>query len=1171
MDADSDIIYDSEPDRNKRAETSTRPLHEISTRNHLRRTSDERPGLSSEGSTAELERTRGRRKQRTEKPQEILVLDSGSEEDHQASATSSKYFSKVNASPKRRRTRSPPVNVSPEGWPFSGEVRIGSRSPPLASRRASSRSLSTSYSAGASPELDIEPLHPIASTSKLSGPTKASSPFTSALDLLHSRPPPPEDPFDYSVTIEDSTEKPSRSKSTISTAPNPPTRPRSRSKQPTLPLGQTTSASSIEIIDTNEKKKGKKKERAKSREEEEEEQDEMSEDLPNPDAWAGQTSHRNDTKESKSQTKSKGKGKEEVVTQSQAVKRRKPWELLEAKVAASGSTKKRPTVRTSKTKKSAAKKEEEETRDSDEDDEDLQVVSSRSTSSTALKPCPSGRLSHLAPSSSSFTKRKSAKIKPQVEDSTLFDAPPPLILPSDERLKCLTHCPLCEFASSDSRARTSVDSWGSKSLATRQSHLRLCAKSHDYFSETVSHLVNQQILVLSVESEEKRLERDLEKSLFDRAIGKGEGTSGREVTVVGIESSGGSQEGDKEWFKDVKEVQEEVDSWRKKSKRGGIEERLAKVAKEIKLELERATKADMEGVATEVEDGEEEPMPRATGRLRPETELDRDEVSKRAKELLDLANGTQLTRKTVLILDEDTSMEGTKVDGQDQDISLAPPPPTQTFEDSTLANRCDHDGAINIVRPLKSSSPTSKGKSRSPLHELDLSFSSDEEVSLPRTTSLWKANAGTDEASLSRIVHSHSAPFGSPTSHSPFHRISSPFLPSPTTALNPHLSSLTLSSTSSPSSTSSLSSLPDPSNLLRRLGGSSRNLATSTVRNRSLSPTPRRRHRREASEILLDEEEADVELERDLGSGEPRRQGRAEVEGEIEMEWIDEGEDGLDLGGVMLVGGAEEMRRGGEREVESSEEESLAQVVARTPVKSKSRKKKIKSPSPRIVTAKTKTTRRRISPSSPSASDSEPPPPSSSAVAKKRTGDPPGMPAYSSLPLSTLHKEVQKYGYRPSKEKSVVVQQLKDVWKAINKDKVEAWERGELDEAGKKVRAKGKKKVVSEKQKDDESSEKATTTKGRRKRRTIVDESETEEAEGETRTVGERLRELIVNEEQLYLRILRYEPIHLDEFILLAANNGVKVARTLLIRCLDEQSITFYQEDPTNGQRKRHK
>lgn len=761
MDSDSDIIYDSEPDRIRKAESSTRSFRETSTRNHLRRTSDERPGLSSEGSTAELEKARGRRKQKTEKPQEILVLDSGSEEDHQeSSATSSKYFSKVNASPKRRRTRSPPVIVSPEGWPFSGEVRIGSRSPPLASRRASSRSLSTSHSAGASPDLEVEPPHPIASTSKPSGPAKASSPFTSALDLLHSRPTPPEDPFDYSLTIEDSTKKPSRSKSTSSANSDPSSRPRSRSKQSTLPLGQTNSASSIEIIETNQEKKGKKKrektERAKSREEEEE--GEMSEDLPSPDDWAQQFSHK-DRKVADSSKKGKGRGKakEAVVTQSQDGKRRKPWEALEAKVAASGFTKKkRPTVRVNKSKKVAAKKEEEdeeETKDSDEDHEDLQVVSSRSTSSTALKPCPSGRLSHLAPSSSSFTKKKLSKSKPQIEDSTLFDAPPPLSLPSDDRLKCLTRCPLCEFASSHARARTSVDSWGSKSLSTRQNHLRLCAKSHDYFSETVSHLVNQQILILSVESEEKRLERDLEKSLFDRAIGKGEGTGGREVTVVGIESSRGSQEGDKEWFKDVRGVQDEVDGWRKKSKRGGIEERLAKVAKEIKLELERAQKADMEGATTEVEDGEQdEQLPRATGRLRPETEIDRDQVSKRAKELLDLANGTQLTRKSVLVLDEDTSMEGSEVRGQDQDFVFAPPPPTQTFEDSTLANRCDHDGAINIVRPLRASSPSSKGKSRSPLHELDLSFSSDEEVVVPRTTSLWKANAGTDEASLSRIV-----------------------------------------------------------------------------------------------------------------------------------------------------------------------------------------------------------------------------------------------------------------------------------------------------------------------------------------------------------------------------------------------------------------------------------
>jgi hypothetical protein len=492
----------------------------------------------------------------------------------------------------------------------------------------------------------------------------------------------------------------------------------------------------------------------KSRSLDKDDNDEMSEDVTPPESWAEQFSLKESTKGSKTSTisSSKGKGKaKEEVPQSQDGKRRKPWELLEEKIASSGGVKKRPTVR----KKKAAPKKEED----DSDDDDLQVLTSGSKSSTALKPCPSGRLSHFAaPTSSVFIKKKATSTSTKTnesdsKDSTLFDLPPPFVLPSDDRIKCLSHCPLCAFASTHSRSHTSVDSWGSKALSTRQNHLRLCAKSHDYSSQTVSHLVNQQILVLSVESEEKRLERDLEKSLFDRAIGKGEGTSGREVTVVGIENDG-LREGDKEWFRDVKEVQEEVDGWRKKSKKGGIEERLARVAKEIKKELEVAQKLKVEGAETEPEAGDEQEQddfPRATGRLRPETEDDRDAVAKRAKELLNLANGTQLTRKTtVLVIDEETSMDISK-GAEEQDLFLEPPRSTQTFEDSTLAKRCQHDGAINIVRPL-ASSPATRRRSRSPLHELDLAFSSDDEVSIPRSSSLWKANAGNDQDSLSRIV-----------------------------------------------------------------------------------------------------------------------------------------------------------------------------------------------------------------------------------------------------------------------------------------------------------------------------------------------------------------------------------------------------------------------------------
>jgi hypothetical protein len=294
--------------------------------------------------------------------------------------------------------------------------------------------------------------------------------------------------------------------------------------------------------------------------------------------------------------------------------------------------------------------------------------------------------------------------------------------------------------------------------------------------------------------------------------------------------------------------------------------------------------------------------------------------------------------------------------------------------------------------------------------------------------------------------------------------------------------------------------------------------------------------RQHDTSILLDEQERENEpIERARGSGESREGGERGGREELEIEWMDEGEEGLDLGGVMLIGGAGDTRNGGIRELggggaESSEEESLAQLVARTPSRiNRKNQSKSKSPTPTVAATKKKPTRRRISPSSPSASNSDSNLPSTTQATADgmKSGNPPWMPNYSSLPLATLHKEVQKYGYRPSKEKSVVVQQLEDVWRAINKDKVQAWERGEIDDTGKKTRGKGKKKVVAIEGEEGVEVQKKAATKGRRNRRVIADESGAEEAEeGETRTVGERLRELIVNDDKLYLRILRYEVSH---------------------------------------------
>ncbi|GJN92570.1 hypothetical protein Rhopal_005600-T1 [Rhodotorula paludigena] len=167
---------------------------------------------------------------------------------------------------------------------------------------------------------------------------------------------------------------------------------------------------------------------------------------------------------------------------------------------------------------------------------------------------------------------------------------------------------------------------------------------------------------------------------------------------------------------------------------------------------------------------------------------------------------------------------------------------------------------------------------------------------------------------------------------------------------------------------------------------------------------------------------------------------------------------------------------------------------------------------------------------------------------------PAGAPDYAGMTVAALQREVAKYGFRASREKSVLVRQLHDVWRAMHPDGAAA--AGDADVSPPKKRGRRKKK--------DAAAAAASADEGA-------------QVEEEKETVGEKLRRLIVADEALYIRILRYEPIHFDEFVRLAASNGVKVSKPLLMRCLDEQlsrdtqSITFYSQDPTGGTRRRYR
>ena len=142
----------------------------------------------------------------------------------------------------------------------------------------------------------------------------------------------------------------------------------------------------------------------------------------------------------------------------------------------------------------------------------------------------------------------------------------------------------------------------------------------------------------------------------------------------------------------------------------------------------------------------------------------------------------------------------------------------------------------------------------------------------------------------------------------------------------------------------------------------------------------------------------------------------------------------------------------------SSDEEPLAKVV----------KSRTTTRAPAKKAAKRAAPRRRVP--SPSSSDSDAAPPL-----------PPGLPDFASYTLPALQSGVAKYGYRASKERSVLIGQLTACWIALNPDKV--------------VKPK---------------------PKPRKQKGGVEDDVEVE-------TVGERLRKLILENEELYLKVLRYE------------------------------------------------
>ncbi|GAA6043981.1 hypothetical protein JCM8097_003420 [Rhodosporidiobolus ruineniae] len=1223
-DTTGSVISDSEPDYPASSAASTGGFGGIGSAFLAKAMRDAQKREREQRATTSAAREKAVKPKEEKKPQrdqdEVLVLSSSDDEADSPPQKTSRHFaftstSTTTTTTKRRRV--PPTTPAGAGWPDLAAPGSPS-SPPCQSH--SHQHISTSpdgtEAKTSGPALSLDP-----STSR-GAPVPAGSPFVSALELLKST---PSTQAGSDGEVEEEEVKPKKGKGKKEKkAPSKPRRIPTVKKSATAGVKRRSpSVSSVEIVDSEEDDRMSVASSASS-----------SSGLPPPSSWKERFQFG-----AKSSTESLTLNDEDdkplpPPSSTAGASRKKPWEALESTFANRPKVKPPPSKAKKATIKKVVKAESRSSGLEDDSDDAVIVVGGASASastSTAFLPLPaarSSRSSSAAPSASAST--STAK---RTKPASLSFLPPPLALPPDDRLRVLLACPLCPSA------------WPStKSLSVRQTHLRQCATKQLHTAEAVALLTDEAVLRLADAAEERRREREESLSLFDRVVGRGEGSHPwREVKVVGVEvgveggAAGGAGElSGSEFFHRTQRVQEEMDGLRKKI----AQEKVVKVAKEIRRE--RAAAEEAGRVKVEGEERGADQLPPSTGRLRPDDDAARAAVAARASEVLGFAGGTGLTQLPLL---------AAGAGGEAMDVYAAaaeaeeggeaweePPRPTQGFEESELAGLCESGGRAEVVR--LSSRSSFRADPAGEDSDDDLVFGS---PAPPRRKSgggesLWRTAAGRDEDDemVGRVVPSPPSPASPfsyslpPSSPSPAHHrrsrstpLAAALSPSATIGLSPsshhQFSTLALSS---PATVTSLRSRPpspvspSPARIAARAAAHPYSLThRSLFRHRSASPlsSPSRsyarlssRGRRSPSPDSPPPPAQEGRTGR-LGLSEHRADD-GEV-GEVEMA-LDAGEEE----GWMMQGGASPgglaAAAGG---AESSEDEPLAVTTsaARRKAASKGRAREAEEPSsptparrrparpadeddegedeehfhfvgdddapsgaappPKVKKAratKSKSTA-AVASSKPTASPSaavSKPKSKSKAKAKAKTKS---MPDYSLLSLAVLQKEVGKYGLRPSKERGVMEEQLGRVWRALNPSPAE-----EEDVAGPAptpVKRGRKKKVVEEGEGEGEATPPKKPTKGRKKKAAAAAEDEPVEEEFDTRTVGEKLRELIVANVELYCRILRYEPIHLDEFTNLAKSGGVKVAQTLLMRCLDEQSITFYTQDPTNGSRRRYK
>ncbi|CAK9783433.1 hypothetical protein CC85DRAFT_325284 [Cutaneotrichosporon oleaginosum] len=159
-------------------------------------------------------------------------------------------------------------------------------------------------------------------------------------------------------------------------------------------------------------------------------------------------------------------------------------------------------------------------------------------------------------------------------------------------------------------------------------------------------------------------------------------------------------------------------------------------------------------------------------------------------------------------------------------------------------------------------------------------------------------------------------------------------------------------------------------------------------------------------------------------------------------------------------------------------------------------------------------------------------------------------PDYGSWDIPKLQRLVKRYGYRPSKDKKVLVLLATECWEALHPTPVQPLENKGKGRAPAKPTPKPKPKPKT----------KSKTTE-------TTDE---DDAAATDQDLDQMFYDLLTSDDILYARILRYEPLPFDELVSRALAAGVSARgwKPRFKRYLDLKGVTYFTTDPTAPRRR---